>query len=175
MKELRDVVCGFIQNFPLSIDNVAAIAQEFSHFENASQALFSNCVAFIKAQFTNVDSLLTFVQRHDDEITVMKLLKGVKVTKDCSNCRQKPCRDNSDILAADLLEPDMMVRTKKDNGTWGPTHQDRLCRVVSTSGGGKFCASWSIKPAPASAPDPFDTYRDGLTSGKPMFKYACNK
>ena len=76
MKELRDVVCGFIQNFPLSIDNVvksAATAQEFSHFENASQALFHSCAAFTKTQFTNADSILTFVQRHEDETTVMKL------------------------------------------------------------------------------------------------------
>ena len=124
VKELKDAVCNFIQNFPLSIDNVvesAATTQEFLHFEKASQALFASCVAFTKTQFINVDSVLTFVQRHDDEITVMKLLKEVKVPLDspnCSNCRQKPCRDKSDILAEDLLVPDMMVHTNNENGAW---------------------------------------------------------
>ena len=173
VKELKNVVCDFIQKFPLSADNVvksAATAQEFSHFDDASQALFASCVAFTKTQFTNVDSVLTFVQRHEDEATVMKLLKDVKVSETCSNCRQKPCRDNSDILTNDLLVPDMMVRTQIAEG-WALKW--KLCRVVSVSGG-RVSVSWSIKPAPEGLPDPFDAPRIA-GNGTLMFKYACNK
>ena len=177
VKELRDVVADFIQNFQLSIDNVvesAAIAQEFSHFEDASQALFATCVAFTRTQFTNADSVLTFVQRHDDETTVMKLLKDVKVSEDCSNCRQRPCRNNYDILIAHLLVPGMMVRTRQEDRIWVQRCQDRLCKVVSISPGGNLSVSWSIKPAPTCVSDPFN---DNLidSRGNSLFKYACNK
>ena len=177
VEELKDAVCNFIQNFPLSIDNVvesAATAQEFLHFENASQALFASCVAFTKTQFTNVDSVLTFVQRHDDETTVMKLLKEVKVPADspkCSNCQQKPCRYQSDILAQDLLMPGMVVRT--NHAVWVEKFHFRLCKLISASSG-RISVSWSILPGPAGVANPFETNLI-VSGGHSNFKYACNK
>ena len=173
VKELKNVVCDFIQKFPLSIDNVvksAATAQEFSHFDDASQALFASCVAFTKTQFTNVDSVLTFVQRHDDETTAVKLLKDEKVFEDCSNCREKPCRENSHILVNDLLVSDMMVRTTEG---WGLRCRQKLGRVVSRKSRGRIPVSWSIQPVPSSDFDPFDVNCSNNSSGNP--KYACNK
>ena len=202
VKELRDVVCDFIQNFPLSTDNVvksAATAVEFLHFNDASQALFASCVAFTKTLFTNADSVLNFIQRQDYEATVMKLLKDVrvpvpeqrhynettlmkllkdqKVSGDCSNCRQKPCRNNSDISANDLLVPDMMVRTttdwNSDGCRWTFECQQKLCRVVSIKSSDRF--SVIMKEAPVMHPrlsDPFEV--GGINNwGYSSFTYAC--
>ena len=115
-KELKKVVSNFIKNFPLSMDNLvkaAATAKEYCHFEGVSATLYANCVDFTKAQFTDVDSLLTFVQENDDDVMVMKLLKDIKlpVEEICSNCKQKPCRNKSNILATDLITLQLLTRT----------------------------------------------------------------
>ena len=122
VEELKKVVSNFIKNFPLSMDNLvkaAATAKEYCHFEGVSGALYANCVDFTKAQFTDVDSLLTFVQENDDDVMVMKLLKDIKlpVEEICSNCKQKPCRNKSNILATDLISPGMRLQTR-GGGVW---------------------------------------------------------
>ena len=150
VKELRDVVCDSIQKFPLSVRiqfESATTVEEFSQFDDASQALFASRVAFTKTQFTNVDSGLTFVQRHDDETTAMKPLKDEKMSEDCSNCREKPCYENSHILINDLLVSDMMVRTTEEG--WALRCREKLGRVVSRKSRGRIPVSWSIQPAPS--------------------------
>ena len=92
VEELKEVVSTSIKHFPLSIDNLvksAAIAKEYGHFENISDALYASCVDFAKAQFTDGDSVLTFVQENNDDTMVMKILKDIKLPamkKICSNC-----------------------------------------------------------------------------------------
>ena len=160
----------FIQKFPLSARiQFESTVEEFSHIDDASRAIFANRVALTKTQFTNVDSGLTFVQRHDDEATAMKLLnKDEKVSEDCSNCREKPCRDNSHILAKDLLvSDDMMVRTTEG---WALRCRQNLGRVVRRKSRGRIPVSWSNQPAPSGVSDPFDANRSNI-----VFKYACNQ
>ena len=115
VKELKDKVVNFIKSFPLSIHNVVKVAttsQEFSHFNEESEGLYKNCVAFLGKHFANVaHSVLNFVSRHEDEIMVLKLLKDVKNNQPCSNCQQKPCRNGSSILENDLLLPGMLVNS----------------------------------------------------------------
>ena len=122
-KELHDKVNGLIKDFPLNIENVvevAATTQEFSQFENLSKNLYGRCVAFIEKECSDVQSLLTFVQKNEDKATVMTLLQNIKTAKSssksesqeqgsrsgskaqqqsetCSNCKQKPCRNGQHV------------------------------------------------------------------------------
>ena len=69
VKELKDRVGDFIKNFPLSIDNVVAVAatgEEFYHFKSTSRALYSRCATIIQMKLTNVQSMLNFVERNAD-------------------------------------------------------------------------------------------------------------
>ena len=119
VKELKDRVVNFIKSFPLSIHNVvkvAATTQEFSQFKEESEELYKTCVALLGTHFSDAQSVLNFVSKHDDEtIVVVKLLKDVenKNNQPCSNCQQKPCRNGSSILENDLLLPGMLVNTLK--------------------------------------------------------------
>ena len=195
VKELRDVVCDFIQKIPLSVRiqfESVATAEQFSHFDDASQALFASRVAFTRTLFTNVYPCLTFGQRHNDETSVTKLLKDEKVSYDCSNCREKLSHNNSHSLANDLLVSDMMVRTKEGWGSrcrqklYRLISNSKLCRVVSssklcraissTSWSSRVSVSWSIKPLQASSAvsDPFGVNRSN-SCGNIVFKYISKK
>ena len=92
VKELKGRVGDFIKNFPLYIDNVVEVTatiEDFPHFKSISRALCSRCAAIIQMKLTNVQSMLNFVERNADKVTVMKLLKIAKVP--CFTCHQKPC------------------------------------------------------------------------------------
>ena len=104
VKELKEKVCEFIKNFPLSLDNVANIAAaalEFVHFPPVSHQLYSKCVDFLGAQFTDAKSVLDFVQRNDDNAIVVKLLRDVG--PGCQNCQQTPCRTRSRRRTVSLI------------------------------------------------------------------------
>ena len=151
VKELKDRVGDFIKNFPLSIDNVVevtATVEEFSHFKSTSRALYSRCAAIIQMKLTNVQSMLNFVERNADKVTVMKLLKISKVP--CSTCQQKPCLNISNrtyisnwayvskisnVSAEDLIVPGMMVENDVIvvGGVTGAFRMGR-CRVVRKFG-----------------------------------------
>ena len=84
VQELKDRISQLIENFPLTTANVvevAAIAEEFSHFECSSRALFSNCVTLIEKQFPSGHGVLKFVRENEDKITATKLLQRVKFVK----------------------------------------------------------------------------------------------
>ena len=86
VQELKDRISQLIENFPLTTANVvevAAIAEEFSHFESSSRALFSNCVAFIEKQCLSGHGVLKFVRENEDKVTATKLLQRVKFV-DCT-------------------------------------------------------------------------------------------
>jgi len=175
VEELKKVVSNFIKNFPLSMDNLvkaAATAKEYCHFEGVSGALYANCVDFTKAQFTDVDSLLTFVQENDDDVMVMKLLKDIKlpVEEICSNCKQKPCRNKSNILATDLITPGM--RLQYHGGVWMAS-ANKFCRVVSRTAM-HVSISWEEPPSITRIADPFDIHIIDH-SGRSLFEYACDK
>ena len=91
VQELKDRISQLIENFPftnVSVVDVAAIAEEFSHFESSSRALFSNCVAFIEKQFRSAHGVLKFVRENEDKVTATKLLQSVKLvncTRDVNN------------------------------------------------------------------------------------------
>ena len=175
VEELKKVVSNFIKNFPLSMDNLvkaATTAKEYCHFEGVSGALFANCVDFTKAQFTDVDSLLTFVQENDDDVMVMKLLKDIKlpVEEICSNCKQKPCRNKSNILATDLITPGMRLQY---HGVVWMASANKFCRVVSRTAT-HVSISWEEPPSTTRIADPFDIYIID-NSGRSLFEYACDK
>ena len=113
VKELKDKVSNFIKNFPLSIDTVAKVAAtacKFPQFAEGSQELYNKCVVFLGYQFTDAQSVLDFVNRNEDEATVVKLLKDVK-NPGCPNCQQSPCRNGADISRKDLIKPGMLIKT----------------------------------------------------------------
>ena len=104
VKELKDKVCEFIKNFPLSLENVANIAAaalEFVHFPEVAHQLYSKCVVFLGAQFTDAKSVLDFVQRNEDNAIVVKLLRDVG--PGCQNCQQTPCRTRSRRRTVSLI------------------------------------------------------------------------
>ena len=153
----------------------AAIAKEYGHFENISDALYASCVDFAKAQFTDGDSVLTFVQENNDDIMVMKILKDIKLPakkKICSNCRQQPCRNKSGILASDLLTPGMNVKTR-DDGYWASECRQKLCSVVSVSPLGRVSVSWTELPTSPYLSNPQRSQI--VKNGRCLFEYACDK
>ena len=80
--ELKDRVSGHINNFPLSLDNVAmvaAVAEELSHFEEVSKHLFKSCVDLLSTKMVDVRSVLTFISNNEDGAIVQKLLKDLDV------------------------------------------------------------------------------------------------
>ena len=80
--ELKDRVSGHINNFPLSLDNVAmvaAVAEELSHFEEVSKHLFKSCVDLLSTKMVDVRSVLTFISNNEDGAIVQKLLKNLDV------------------------------------------------------------------------------------------------
>ena len=178
VEELKEVVSTSIKHFPLSIDNLvksAAIAKEYGHFENVSDALYASCVDFAKAQFTDGDSVLTFVQENNDDTMVMKILKDIKLPamkKICSNCRQQPCRNKSGILASDLLTPGMNVKTR-DDCYWAWECRQKLCSVVSVSPLGRVSVSRTELPT-----SPYLSYPQRsqiVKNGRCLIEYACDK
>ena len=108
--ELKDMLVDVFKNFPVSVEtvaDVAATAEEFSHFEIHSQALFSGCVTFIGKQ--TEQSVSQFIRTNEDKLTAMKLLENVKKLK-CSNCQQTSCRDSTEVTSAHLLKPGMKIK-----------------------------------------------------------------
>ena len=80
--ELKDRVSGHINNFPLSLDNVAmvaAVAEELSHFEEVSKHLLKSCVDLLSTKMVDVRSVLTFISNNEDGAIVQKLLKDLDV------------------------------------------------------------------------------------------------
>ena len=151
-----------------------AIAKEYAHFENVSDTLYASCVDFAKAQFTDGDSVLTFVQENNDDIMVMKILKDIKLPakkKICSNCRQQPCRNKSGILASDLLTPGMNVKTR-DDFYWARDCRQKLCLVVSTTPG-RVSISWTELPTLPYLSNP--QVSRIVSKGRCLFEYACDK
>ena len=66
MSEYLEKVLGSVD---LSLDTVvksAAIAVEFSHFEEHSEILLTRCAKFIKSQLTTATSCFSFVARYSD-------------------------------------------------------------------------------------------------------------
>ena len=111
VNELKEKVSGFIDNFPLSIDNVvevAATTQEFSHFEIASQDLYANCSSFVQVKLNSLKSVLNFVQKNEDEVTVKKLIKELKYP--CSRCHQRPCKISSYFSTGESIVPGRKVK-----------------------------------------------------------------
>ena len=85
VRELKDMTVEVFKNIPIAMDNVvdmAATAEEFSHFDAMSKAVYSRCVAFIEGQFTNAQSVIEFIQRNEDKATVIKLVNDVKIVMD---------------------------------------------------------------------------------------------
>ena len=85
VRELNDMTVEVFKNIPIAMDNVvdmAATAEEFSHFDAMSKAVYSRCVAFIEGQFTNAQSVIEFIQRNEDKATVIKLVNDVKIVMD---------------------------------------------------------------------------------------------
>ena len=136
VRELKDKVVNLIKNFPVSINNVTEVAAatfHFPQFKEESEALYANCLAFLAGQFSDVQSVLTFVRSSQDEATVVRLLKDLDMEDvKCSNCQQKPCRNRSDVLHGDLLLPGMLVKTKA-NDEWREKYRAQLAQVVSSS------------------------------------------
>ena len=182
VKELKDKVSEFMKNFTLTMSNVVDVAtttEEFSHFENLSNNLYASCVAFVGAKFTDAQSVLTFVQGNEDKMMVMKLLQDIKNPGGtCRNCKQNPCRNQSNITANDLLEPGMLVLTNPGStpaaGCWRQKYKNQLCKVVSKNGG-RVTITWSNPPVPADS-DVSDPYNIHLIDNYfHMFKYACDE
>ena len=85
VRELKDMTVEVFKNIPIAMDNVvdmAATAEEFSHFDAMSKAVYSRCVAFIEGHFTNAQSVIEFIQRNEDKATVIKLVNDVKIVMD---------------------------------------------------------------------------------------------
>jgi len=85
VRELKDMTVEVFKNIPIAMDNVvdmAATAEEFSHFDAMSKAVYSRCVAFIEGHFTSAQSVIEFIQRNEDKATVMKLVNDVKIVMD---------------------------------------------------------------------------------------------
>ena len=94
---MKDVVSKYINNFPLTMDNVvmvAATAQELSHFEEVSKNLLKGCVDLLSTRLVDVKSVLTFISKNGDGSTVLKLLKDLDSKKEsiCNNCGKLPCQ-----------------------------------------------------------------------------------
>ena len=90
VRELKDMTVEVFKNIPIAMDNVvdmAATAEEFSHFDAMSKAVYSRCVAFIEGHFTNAQSVIEFIQRNEDKATVMKLVNDVKIVMDDTKTR----------------------------------------------------------------------------------------
>ena len=85
VRELKDMTVEVFKNIPIAMDNVvemAATAEEFSHFDAMSKVVCSRCVAFIEGHFTNAQSVIEFIQRNEDKATVIKLVNDVKIVMD---------------------------------------------------------------------------------------------
>ena len=163
VKELKEKVVNFIKSFPLSINNVVKIAattQEFSHFKEESEDLYKKCVTFLRKHLDGAQSILNFISKHADEsMVVVKLLKDVKTSQPCSNCKQRPCRNGSNILKNDLLLPGMLVGSL--------SHGSQRCRVKNS-----YKSYWNDNVA-VSLND--WTGLDYLINdGKSMFYYVCD-
>ena len=133
VRELKDKVVSFIKNFHISIDNVAKVAETtyaFSQFHEESQTLYSSCLTFLRAHFSDVQSVFSFVKNCDDQVTVVRLLKDLDITdKKCGNCQQSPCRNQSDVYPGDLLQPGTMIKTKA-NDDWRQKYRCQRCQVM---------------------------------------------
>ena len=175
--ELKNMMSGHINNFPLSLDNVvmvAATAEEGSHFEEVSTNLLKSCVDLLSAKMVDVRSVLSFISNNEDGATVQKLLKdlGVKTKKskqDCDNCGKQPCRNKSKISNFDDLTPGQMIQTI-NSAPWLETGRLKVCRVVSVSGSGARIA-WMNLPNG----DNQGQSRNYPSSFYDKFTYMCDK
>ena len=80
--ELKEMVSGHINNFPISLENVvmvAATAQELSHFDEVSKHLLKRCLDLLSTKMVDVRSVLAFISNNEDAATVQKLLKDLDV------------------------------------------------------------------------------------------------
>merc|ERR1712037_256940 len=173
VRELKDKVVNLIKNFTISINNVtevAATTYHFPEFKEESEALYANCLTFLGAQFSDAQSVLSFVRSFEDEATVVRLLKDLDMEeKKCSNCEGKPCRNRSDVLPGDSLSPGVLIKTKA-NDEWREKYRAQLCQVV-TSSGARVTVSWMSPPRPEDD-DVSDPYNIHIFN---MFQYACHK
>ena len=66
VRELKDKGVSFIKNFHISIDNVVEVAKTtfvFSQFHEESQTVYSSCLTFLRAHFSDVQSVFTQLRR----------------------------------------------------------------------------------------------------------------
>ena len=117
---MKDVVSKYINNFPLTMDNVvmvAATAQELSHFDEVSKNLLKGCVDLLSTRLVDVKSVLTFISKNRDGSTVLQLLKDLDSKKEsiCNNCGKLPCRTK--INFKDLI-PGQILQPTHSSGSW---------------------------------------------------------
>ena len=176
--ELKNMVSGHINNFPLTLDNVvmvAASAEEQSHFEEVSTNLVKSCVDLLSAKMVDVSSVLSFISNNEDGATVQKLLKelGVKTKTSkkqaCDNCGKKPCRNKSKITNFNDLTPGQVIQTTNSTA-WLDAYRLQVCRVVSVSRSGARVA-WMNLP---NRDNP-DESRNYPSSFHDKFTYMCDK
>jgi len=111
MPEIVHIITDQIKTVELNMENVmeaAAVAENYSRFEQASKALFERCGLVIDKQLKTMSDIIKFLSDDTDDKIDTLLLKRILVAigrSTCSNCKHSlaECLDGKDVTPQNII------------------------------------------------------------------------